>query len=138
MGKKVVCAHIVGTDLKTDMVSGLSYNVGETTFLLLLSLGVHILAFAADQLQTARRAAFAIAAPMVVVTHQGAAITASGVFRSIFKEISLTANGDTLVDPSGNMDLGYAAAFAFQHVPAAQFTFRSLAHSSTSIISELL
>lgn len=106
--------------------------------MLLLSLGVHILAVAADQLQTARRASFAIAAPMVVVAQQRAAVMTSRISRASFKEISLTANGDTLVDPSGNMDLGYAAAFAFQHVPAAQFTFRSHAHSSTSIISELL
>lgn len=124
----------MGTDLKTDMVSGLSYNVGETTFLLLLSLGVHILAVAADQLQTTCRAAFAITAPMVVVAQQRAAVMTSRISRASFKEISLTANGDALVDPSGNMDLGYAAAFAFQHVPAAQFTSCSHTHSSAQSI----
>ena len=87
--------------------------------MLLLSLGVHIFAVAADQLQTARRASFAIAAPMVVVTHQGTAVMTSRISGASFKEISLTANGDALVDLSGNVDLGYGAAFAFQHVPAA-------------------
>ena len=87
--------------------------------MLLLSLGIHIFAVAADQLQTARWAAFAIAAPMVVVTHQGAAVMTSCISGASFKEISLTANGDALEDLSGNMDLGNGAALAFQHVPAA-------------------
>ena len=87
--------------------------------MLLLSLGVHIFAVAADQLQTARWASFAIAAPMVVVTHQGAAVMTSCIGRASFKETSLSANGDALVDLSGNVDLGYGAALAFQHVSAA-------------------
>ena len=107
--------------------------------MLLLSLRVYILAVAADQLQTSRRAAFAIAAPMVIVTNQGAAVMTSRISRASFKEIPLTANGDALVDLTANVDFGYGAALAFQHVSAAQFTFRSHVHPSVpSIIPEFL
>ncbi|MBR3927148.1 MAG: hypothetical protein IKJ58_10330, partial [Akkermansia sp.] len=107
---------------------------GETAIVLLLSLGVHIFALAADQLQTARRAAFTITTPMVVVAKQGAAVATSCVLRAAFKEITRTSNRDTLVDLAANVDIGNGAAFAFQHVSAAQFTFRSHVHSSVQSI----
>ena len=124
----------MGTDLKADMMGGLSHNVGLTIVLLLFPLGVYILAVAADQLHTASRTAFAIAAPMVVVTNQSTAVAAPGVLRAAFKEISRTADRDALVDLTSNVDLGDGAAFAFQHVSAAQFTFCSHVHPSVSSI----
>ena len=99
---------------KTDcMLHDQSCCVGSS---LPLALGKHVLAVAADQLPTACRAAFAIAAPVVIVSQLCAAVTATRICGFAFKEIAPGTSRNTLVDLPTNVDICNGAALAFQHV----------------------
>ena len=80
------------------------------------ALGKYILAAAADELPAACRAAFAIASPVVAVSHLRTAITATRTYGCTFEEIAQTSNRYTLVDLPANVDVPNGAALAFQHV----------------------
>ena len=80
------------------------------------ALGKHILTAAADELPTACRAAFAIAAPVMAVSHLRTAVTATRICGFAFKEIAPGTNRNTLVDLPANVNICNGTALAFQHV----------------------
>ena len=70
-----------------------------------LALGEYILAAAADQLPSACRTTFAIAAPVMVMPQLCAAVPAARVCGCARKIISRAANRDALVDLTTNVDV---------------------------------
>ena len=66
--------------------------------LLPLAMGEYVFAAAADQLPSACRTTFAIAAPVMVMSQLCAAVPAARVCGCALKIVSHAANGDALVD----------------------------------------
>lgn len=94
----------------------------------------NILAAAADQLTTACRASFCIAAPMVQMSEERIAIVAPGCFRLSFVKVPGNTNLDAFEYAAVRMELLDGTSLCLHHVLTANLAYS--AHQRTSSLLE--